>query len=608
MLSVAVSLPLAMYLRVGDSIVNYIEILFIGTPIFIAISMVFFLLFKIPLRVWQYTSTEDMVAIINAVSISILIFVFVMFSYSRLEGLPRSVMVIDWFLVLSLLFGPRFLYRVLSEKTINIDLSNSSSIQKINIVLIGITEHSEQFIRSVVNNKKSAYRVVAIIDDDADKYGKYIRNIRVYGGIDKLEFTIGRLRKNGSAPGKIVITPGIYSGEKTQEILGVAEKKGLTLSRLPRLTDFNPATDTIALREIALEDLLGRPQTVLDRDMMRKFIAGRSVLITGAGGSIGAEMARQVASYAPSHLCLLDISEYNLYEIDMKISNTYPELSCHPIIGDVKDEKSLGMIFSRENPQIVFHAAALKHVPLSEINACEAMLTNIGGSRNVADVCVKAGVEEMVMISTDKAVNPTNVMGATKRVAESYVQALGNSNKANNTKFVTIRFGNVLGSTGSVIPLFKKQVKNGGPVTVTHPEVTRYFMTIREAVELVIEAGAIIESDIDGGSKIFVLDMGEPVLIDDLARQLIRLSGLTPGEDIQIKYSGLRPGEKLFEELFHGEEAPLATDYEGISLAFTREGTLEEVTKTVTEIVAVASMRNDERAIEMLHKSLPEYK
>ncbi len=606
-LAVALSLIISLYLRVGGDSISYVEVMNVSVPLYMAICAVMFYYFKIAFRVWKYTSIEDIFAIIKAVSLAIVVFLPIMFAYNRLEGMPRSLMIIDWFVLNSLLIAPRFFFRMFSERTLNIDINSRSSLAKINVILVGITEHSEQFLRSIVSNKGSEYRIIALIDEDPAKQGKYIRNVKVYGNIKQLRNAIEALNVTGKTAQKVIIAPDVFNGEEVQQILDVTDKLGLTLSRLPRVTDFSQPTDKIPLRNIMLEDLLGRPQTALDKELMNKFISGKRILVTGAGGSIGSELVRQIAGFNPSHISLFDISEYNLYEIDLEIGKKFPDISKRPIIGDVRDSKNLKLVFEHEMPHVVFHAAALKHVPMSEANASETALTNICGTRNVADVCVSTNVEEMVMISTDKAVNPSNVMGATKRMAESYVQALGNSKKAKNVRFVTIRFGNVLGSTGSVIPLFKRQIEQGGPITVTHPEIKRYFMTIREAVELVIEAGAIDYNSGDEESKIFVLDMGDPVLIIDLAKQLIRLSGLRIEQDIKIEFTGLRPGEKLFEELFHNDENTIPTQHAAIMLANPRQEPLANVNKAIKKIENAANTRNDNKVIELLHESLPEF-
>ena len=348
-----------------------------------------------------------------------------------------------------------------------------------------------------------------------------------------------------------------------RQVVDHASALGLALARMPRVTELQPGvTDELQIRPVAIEDLLGRPQRVLDRLAMGDLIRGRRVLVTGAGGTIGSELVRQIAASAPAHLTLFDASEYQLYLTDLDLSERHAELPRSACLGDVRDRKRLDEVMAEARPELVFHAAAYKHVPMIEANAVEGVLTNVIGTRNLAEVCQAAGVKAMVMISTDKAVHPTSIMGATKRLAECICQALdiqARRDGSNGTRFVTVRFGNVLGSTGSVVPLFHRQLQAGGPLTVnSHKDVERFFMTVREAVELVLQASALgtaADAAIEQGG-IFVLEMGEPVKIADLARQMIRLAGLIPDQDVKIEYVGLRPGEKLYEELFHeGREA-----------------------------------------------------
>ncbi|MDP6305284.1 MAG: nucleoside-diphosphate sugar epimerase/dehydratase, partial [Alphaproteobacteria bacterium] len=364
-------------------------------------------------------------------------------------------------------------------------------------------------------------------------------------------------------------------------------------------------------KPVAIEDLLGRPQTVLDRPAMKALIKDKPVLVTGAGGTIGSELARQICALGPSRIVLLDNSEFQLYSIDLEIATNHPDLPRSAVICDVRDRKRLDEIMAVETPALVFHAAALKHVPMVEANPCEGILTNVIGSRNVANACVKAKAEMMVQVSTDKAVNPASIMGASKRLAESYCQSLGLSTGIRRmpTQFVTVRFGNVLGSTGSVVPLFQQQLAAGGPLTVTHPDMKRYFMTTREAVELVLQASALAgrETGLLEEGGIFVLDMGEPVRILDLARQVIRLAGMTPDTDVQIEFTGVRPGEKLFEELFHDSEPLVPTKYESILLATPRTVDHEVLLRALNKLEELARAGKTEKALATLAHLVPDY-
>jgi FlaA1/EpsC-like NDP-sugar epimerase len=367
--------------------------------------------------------------------------------------------------------------------------------------------------------------------------------------------------------------------------------------------------------------LLGRSQAVLDRDGMARLIRGRRILVTGAGGTIGAELARQIAAFSPRRLVLLDNGEFALYGIEMELRERFPGLRPVPLLRDVRDRAQIDEVAAAEKPEIVFHAAALKHLPMVEANPIEGVLTNVVGSRNVAEAARAYGTSLVVMISTDKAVNPASVMGATKRLAESFCQALDlyearrRAPLSHGTRYVTVRFGNVLGSTGSVVPLFQRQLAAGGPLTVTDPEVTRFFMTVREAVELVLQASALPsdrvapeEQGADARGKIFVLDMGEPVKIVDLAQQMMRLAGLRPGRDVAIEFIGLRPGEKLHEELFHPAEPLIPTGNPAIRLAAPRTADYAMLARSIDELEENARSRREERVLQILERLVPEYR
>jgi len=601
-----ISYCLAFWLRLGDNFSFSDENWHYGVVIFTSICLGLFLLLRTYRRSWRYASLSDLVILTKTVTLAILIFLPAMFLFNRLELFPRSVIVITWLVMLAFLGGSRLLYRMFREHKLAINLCVPIN-QRINVLLIGINEHSEAFLRSVASNPNTDYRIVGIIDNAPDKRGQYIRNVKVYGDIASAKAVIEKLTIRNKIPQKLIIAPDELSGEDVSFLLNIAEELGLTLERLPRLTDFSQSS-YIPIRPIMLEDLLGRPQKTLHRATLPQFFTHKTVLITGAGGSIGSELVRQVAQHSPACLILLDNSEYSLYSIDYELATRFPELVRHSIISDIRDRKHLDHIMQKHQPDIVYHAAALKHVPLTEENSVAAVETNITGTKNVADACLAAGVQEMVMISTDKAVNPTNVMGATKRLAETYVQALGKSRKAHgHTRFATIRFGNVLGSAGSVIPLFRKQLTDGGPITVTTPDISRYFMTIREAVELVLHASVLAHDLPEHDSPVYVLDMGEPVLIRELAEQLIRLSGLTPYKDIDITYTGLRPGEKLTEELFYNFEEPEKTPCSGILRATPKEVSLADVNRYIKRISLAASHYDCQSTTTALKDAVPEY-
>jgi O-antigen biosynthesis protein WbqV len=440
---------------------------------------------------------------------------------------------------------------------------------------------------------------------------------------------VADLDRRGRRPQKLVLAAQNLGGAEIRRLLDRADALAIPLARLPRLTEFRQDLEDPlraaweSTRPIAIEDLLGRPQAVLDRDAMARLIGGRRILVTGAGGTIGSELARQIAALGPARLILVDNGEFLLYSINSELGERYPELAVRPVLGDVRDRGRIESIIIGEDPQIVFHAAALKHVHIVEAHPIEGVLTNVIGTRNVAEAARAHGVGLVVMISTDKAVNPASVMGATKRLAERFCQALDLAEArrpaapvigAIGTRFVTVRFGNVLGSTGSVVPLFTRQLAAGGPLTVTHPEVSRFFMTVREAVELVLEASsappAPDQAAADGAArgKIFVLDMGEPVRIVDLARQMIRLAGLRPERDIEIRFIGLRPGEKLQEALFHAAEAPVPTKNPALRLAAPRTADYAVLARSIDELEEQARTGHEERVLALLERLVPEYR
>jgi O-antigen biosynthesis protein WbqV len=568
--------------------------------------------------IWHYASLNDLLTIMKAVTFAILVFVPLQFMMIRLDMYPRSALLINWPLLVLLLSGTRIVYRVFRAGTFSVIFEKEPK-NLVPVLLAGAGDEAETFIRALKRSKNPGYRVVGIIGTNAYRVGCDIRGVRVLGLLDEIDRVVETLERQGRKPQRLVITSRDYGGTVIADLLEAGERRGFELSRLPKLTDFQSGHrlngSGLEVRPVEVADLLGRPQKVLDHDAMHDLIVNRRVLITGAGGTIGSELVRQVAALGPAHLTVLDNGEYNLYRIDMEMGRGWPGLPRSAVLGDVRDSGRIATVFGEEAPEIVFHAAAFKHVPLVEANPNEAVLTNVLGTRNVADACRDNGAA-MVLISTDKAVNPTSVMGATKRIAELYCQALSMEaygRGSTGARFVTVRFGNVLGSTGSVVPLFQKQLGEGGPLTVTDPAVTRYFMTTREAVELVLQAtslgcreGRMIGPSSERG-RIFVLDMGDPVRIDELARQMIRLAGLQPEEDIQIVYTGLRPGEKLHEELFHEMENAIPTSAPGILLAAPRIISQRAIVPALDQLAAASQRRDTERCTELIQELVPEY-
>ncbi len=485
--------------------------------------------------------------------------------------------------------------------------------------------------------------MIGLLSRSEGQGGRRIHGQPILGSVDQAGAVLQRLRAENRLPHAVVVTDGDLSGPRLARLLAQADDEGVPVRRAPRPTALlsAPGTTGLELAPVAIEDLLNRPQVPLDRDGMARLVRGRRVLVTGAGGTIGSELARQVAGLEPSRLVLLDNGEYALWQIDVELAEAHPRLVRQACIADVRDESRIRAVFDDVRPELVFHAAALKHVPIVEANPGEGMLTNACGTRHVADAARAVGAAAMVFISTDKAVNPSSVMGASKRLAEMYVQGLDVAAQSgakpasglagSGMRCITVRFGNVLGSTGSVVPLFRRQLEHGGPLTVTHPDMQRYFMTVREAVGLVLQAsvvgiaGLALPAASQGG--IFVLDMGEPVRIVDLARQMIRLAGLKIADEaapagqtapagqaapaapgtIRIEFSGLRPGEKLYEELFHGTEAPVPTGHPGLLMAGPRTADPAIVGRAIDEIGALCRSGQQEAALGQLGRLVPEF-
>jgi O-antigen biosynthesis protein WbqV len=605
-----VSLPLALYLRLGN---NYLtastDVLLYGSPVFAILAGVAFHVSGMYRGVWRYASMSDLTAVIKSATVAVLVFMPLMFLVNRLADVPRSVPVIQWLVLVVLLGGPRFTYRLLRDESWRLLPSRAS--EGLPVLLVGACDGAALFIRAMKGDPEAPYRVVGILDDGTDHVGRSIHGVPVLDTVDRMASAVDKLRAHGSPPCKLIIAdPGgaQLKGRALRNLLDQAEGLGLTVARLPSLVEFKDADDhgKIELRPIALEDLLGRPQAALERAAIARLIAGRSVLISGAGGTIGGELARQIAALQPAELVLLDNCEFNLYSIDLQVRERFPGLPCRAVLCDIRHGERVARVFAEHRPELVFHAAALKHVPMVELNPGEGVHTNVIGTRHVADAARRYGALAMVQVSTDKAVNPTSIMGASKRLAEFYCQALdlaatrdGDSPVRPAPRFMTVRFGNVLGSSGSVVPLFQSQLARGGPLTVTHPEIRRYFMTVREAVELVLQASAHGIGRPEERGRIFVLDMGEAVKIVDVARRLIRLAGLRPGIDVEIKFVGLRPGEKLYEELFDSEEERLPATVDGVLLAASRPIDLG-ILRRVFDELAVACQRHDRRPLERL--------
>lgn len=466
---------------------------------------------------------------------------------------PKSIYILYWLLLTTLAGGLRFTIRIYCNFTASSKLTKVDEIK--NVMIVGAGAAGSIVIEEFVKHPQLKRKPVAIIDDDITKHGMKIHGVKVEGSRKDIpELT---LKKNVQ---EIILAMPSADRQEIREIVNICNKTKCKIKIVPGIYELIDEHVTVSrLRDVKIEDLLGREPVSVNLTEITGYIKDKVVLVTGGGGSIGSEICRQIAKYNPKMLLILDMCENTVYDLEYDLKTSFPHIKYISLIGSVRDRIRLETIFKEYRPKVVFHAAAHKHVPLMELNPKEAVKNNVFGTLNLAEFSDKYNVEKFILISTDKAVNPTNIMGATKRIAEIIIQ---NKAKNSQTVFSAVRFGNVLGSRGSVVPLFKKQIERGGPVTVTHPNVTRYFMTIPEAVQLVIQAGAFAD-----GGEIFILDMGEPVKIDDLAKDMIRLSGLEPDVDIHIKYTGLRPGEKLYEELLLNEEGLTATKNKKIYIA-----------------------------------------
>ncbi len=540
---IALSGFLALYIRYDFRFSNmemrYVDYELLYLPVNLVVTLLVFVLFKLYRSVWRFASSTELLNVIGACTCSIGLQIIGM-SLLRMR-MPISYYLMKYVLLIVGVGMVRFAYRILrmlQERR----LFGGEKDQKKNTMIVGGGEAGAMIIKEFQNSEYLNQRICCVIDDNASKQGKYLRGIKIMGGRED----IVRLAKELQIEEIIVAMPSAPQSE-VRDILNICKETGCEMKVLPGLYQMIKGEVSISkLRRVEIEDLLGREPIRVQLDEIMGYVAGKVVLVTGGGGSIGSELCRQVAAHEPKQLIIFDIYENNAYDIQQELKNKFPALDLTVLIGSVRNTHRMNSIFEKYRPDIVYHAAAHKHVPLMEDSPNEAIKNNVFGTYKTALAADRYGVKRFVLISTDKAVNPTNIMGASKRICEMIIQMM---NRHSKTEFVAVRFGNVLGSNGSVIPLFKKQIEKGGPVTVTHPDIIRYFMTIPEAVSLVLQAGALAK-----GGEIFVLDMGEPVKILDLAENLIRLSGYKPYEDIDIEFTGLRPGEKLYEELLMSEE------------------------------------------------------
>lgn len=571
---------------------NEVDLAIVFFPVFIALRALSFFIGKTYAGIIRYTSTQDSVRIFVVVTIgSLAFFVANQVKYRGFDTpyfVPNSILFIEYLASLFILVSSRVFVKIAY-----MELKTPSKARS-RVIIYGAGEAGLITKRTIDQEAYAGMSVVAFLDDDKNKSGKKLEGASIYhtGKADEL-FASGKVEQ-------IIISIQNIDADKKAVMINKALKYNIDVLNVPPVRSWiNGELSLKQIRTIRIEDLLEREAIKLDSTVVREQIKGKRVLVTGAAGSIGSELVRQLMAYEPGLLVTMDQAETPMHELELELKGQWKDPSCEYVVGDVRRADRVRRMFEAYKPEIVFHAAAYKHVPLMEDNPSEAVLTNVLGTKNLVDAASQFGVETFVFISTDKAVNPTSVMGASKRVAEIYTQAM---NDSSNTSFITTRFGNVLGSNGSVVQLFNKQIAEGGPLTVTHENVTRYFMTIPEAVQLVLEAGAM-----GSGGEIYVFDMGESVKIVDLARNMIKLSGLTEGKDIEIKITGLRPGEKLYEELLTADENVAPTHHPKILIANVRPQDKEEVEKSVLGLIELFNAQNNDDIVAGIKELVPEY-
>ncbi len=562
-----------------------IEALFIIIPVQILIS-IWFGVYKC---VWRFTSVSDLERLVKAVAIGAVLSLGVLFLITRLDLIPRSVPFIYALLLLFLFSGPRILYRWAKDRRL-------PSVDGQKVLIVGAGGAGEMLVREMLRSSISQYQPIAFVDDNEQYLGREVHGVPVVSVCDDIPLVTEQLGIE-----LILLAIPSSSTQEMRRLVLICERSGVPFRTVPNMDELLSGRVSIGkLRDVSIEDILGREPVTLDWNAISSGLNGKSILITGGGGSIGSELCRQIARLGPSELVLFEHSEFNLYAIEMELRRDCPDVSLKVHLGDVSDFASVERVFQVYRPDVVYHAAAYKHVPMLENQVREAVSNNIIGTRIVALNADRFGCSQFVLISTDKAVNPSSIMGASKRIAEIFCQ---NLNQRSKTKYITVRFGNVLGSAGSVVPLFQKQIASGGPVTVTHRDMERFFMTIPEACLLIMQASVIGD-----GGEIFVLNMGAPVKISFLAEQMIRLSGKEPGSDIDINYTGLRPGEKLYEELFHDSEQLEPTSHEKILLARHRVVDWDELEARIRSMEAACQQYDQQVLLAAINDLVPEHR
>ncbi|MCP5146285.1 MAG: polysaccharide biosynthesis protein [Gammaproteobacteria bacterium] len=557
-------------------------------PAVIVVQGCVYWMFGLYRGVWRFASMPDLIRIAKAVAVGTASCALAVFLLTRMELVPRSVFPLYAMLLFVLLGGDRFIYRTLKDQRFGY-------VGGQRVLIAGCGQAAEQLVRELLAQRPREFLPVAYADDNPGKRGREIHGLRVAGALQDIPALVTALQIDII----LIAIPSLSSAEM-RHLVSICESTRIPFRTLPRVQDIVAGqVTTQTLRPVSIEDLLGREPVELSWHRMREQLAGKVVAVTGGGGSIGSELCRQLAGVGPRRLVVVDNSEFNLYRVTMELARSHPQLECVAMLTDVSDASAIDNAMQMHRPHFVFHAAAFKHVPLLEHQVCSAVGNNVFGTLNTARAAAMAGAEKFVLISTDKAVNPTSVMGATKRIAEQICQAM---NGQSRTAFVTVRFGNVLDSAGSVVPLFRQQIAAGGPVTVTHPEVTRFFMTITEATQLIIEAAT---SGFNGDT--FVLDMGDPIPIQYLAEQMIRLTLADRADEVRVVHVGLRPGEKLHEELFYATEARIKTDNSKLMLSRGRKVDSVSLLAAVNELKPALDMRDEDRLLRQLKRMVPEF-
>ena len=538
---------------------------------------------------FRYASIYEAIAILKAVTVSTLLLIAIAFFQQQRAEIGRSLLLIDYLICLFFISAFRFFPRLI------ISLRQNHYINPKRVVIVGAGSAGEMIARELINRSNRTYQPIGFIDDNPTKKNARIHGIKVLGNREKIAGIVKRYKVD-----EVIIAIPSAEGGVIRDIISHCERAETKFKILPGLHQIlTGEVDIKQIRDVKPEDLLGRETVQINDAEVKTFLQDKTVLVTGAGGSIGSELCKQIVRFNPGQLILYEYSENDVYFLEIELKSKYPYLKFKTIIGDIKDISLLKYTFSKYRPQVVFHSAAHKHVPLMEDNPPAAVKNNVIGTRNFIYAAEHYGVERFVLISTDKAVNPTSVMGASKRIAEMLIQAKA---KNSRTKFMAVRFGNVIGSSGSVVPLFKKQIEEGGPVTVTHPEIKRYFMSVKEAAQLVLQAGAI-----GNGGEIFILDMGEQIKIVDLAKSLITLSGLEVGKDISVKFIGLRPGEKLYEETLLNIEKDKATKYEKIYITQPNDFNPTKLRKDIKQLEELANIMTGDKIIRKMKEMVPAY-